>query len=378
MDHCGSFIIHVPTLVNISDIETKPLTGARTRALLSMIGMVESESNEPVGGQEYQEMMEKKDTSSKLKGLSKALMRILVAGSLDGVQGFMEDEEDKGLCYNEDFEKMIEYKDTFGLERSWTMTWWTSMCIVLAISAVITGLVLAFVLAKQYFEKKLRDEIDNLMTMDVDARCTLVSRIISVENLVERTRAHYERVDDSLRRVTSYADVLWESLVENGGCLLRERGDNISERRRAELEEIEGSNVESWRRRTANRVGTPRRMEVSENRGEEQVQDEVQVEEDDSAQYGAPLTEDEPEPFHVRTEDEMTEPEREDPLAGLNESDMIEMDLEDWARRMQIVADYHEDRLREADIREDHQAMYQIQEELDRALTLMDELPRAP
>ena len=119
-------------------------------------------------------------------------------------------------------------------------------------------------------------------------------------------------------------------------------------------------------------------MEVSEDGGEERVQDEVQVEGDESAQYGAPLTEDEPEPFHVRTEDEMTEPEGEDPLAGLNESDRIEMDLEDWARRMQIAADYHEDRLREAEIRGDQEAMYQIQEELDRVLTSMDELPRAP
>ena len=106
-------VVQVPTLVNVSDIETKPLTGSRTRALLFMIGMVETNGNKPVGEQEYQDMMDKKEVSSKVKGLSKALMRILEAGSLDGVQGFVEYVEcnftvgDDTLSVNKFFERMV-------------------------------------------------------------------------------------------------------------------------------------------------------------------------------------------------------------------------------------------------------------------------------
>lgn len=71
----------------------------------------------------------------------------------------------------------------------------------------------------------------------------------------------------------------------------------------------------------------------------------------------------------------MSEPECEDPLAGLTENDRIEMDLTDWARRMQIVANYHEDRLREAEIQGDQEAMFDIQDELDHVYMLMDQLP---
>ena len=117
----------------------------------------------------------------------------------------------------------------------------------------------------------------------------------------------------------------------------------IRETRWAELEGIESSNLANWRRRTANRIGTPRSgATLDYDAGEEREQGEEQDGEDDSTQYGAPSTEDEPEPVHAHTEDEMTEPEREDPLAGLTEGDMIEMDLQDWSRRMRIVADHHE------------------------------------
>jgi len=51
------------------------------------------------------------------------------------------------------------------------------------------------------------------------------------------------------------------------------------------------------------------------------------------------------------------------------------MDLTDWARRMQIVANYHEDRLREAEIQGDQEAMFDIQDELDHVYMLMDQLP---
>ena len=171
-------VIQVPTLVNVSDIETKPLTGARTRALLWMIGMVEDEGNR-VGEIEHQEMMEKKDASSKMKGLSKALMRILVAGSLYGVQGFTENEN--GICYEEDFKEVLVYKDTFGLEHFWTLTLFSTTCMVLAITAVILGLAWVAVQMKRYLDGRFLREIDALMTMDVGVRCALVTRMNSLE-----------------------------------------------------------------------------------------------------------------------------------------------------------------------------------------------------
>ena len=320
-----------------------------------MIGMVESESNRPVGEDEYQDMMEKKDASSKVKGLSKALLGILAAGSLDGVQGFTENE----VCYEEDFKEALVYKETFGLEHSCSLTFWSSMCIVLAIIAVIAGFAWAWVQVKIYVNKKLKEETD-----------TLVARIASLEEANVNAVPWRRNIEAMARRMDTYTDVLWEGLVENGGCLLREREDMIRQTRWTELELIESSNLQEWRRRTADRIATPRN-------NEDQQLDEVGQEHGEEQEGSSTSSEDEPEPTHVRTEEEMTEPEREDPLAGLTESDRIEMDLSDWSRRMQIVANYHEDRLREAEIHGDQEAMFDIQEELDNVYMLMDQLPRA-
>ena len=363
--------VQVPTLVNVSDIETKPLTGARKRALLSMIGMVESESNRPVGENEYQEMMEKRDASSKVKGLSKALMSILAAGRLDGVQGFTEDEN--GVCYEKDFKEILVYKETFGLEHSWTLTLCSSMCIVLAIIAVIAGFAWAWVQVKRYGNKRLMEEIDTLTTIEVEMRGTLMARIASLEEANVNAAPWRENIEAMARRMDTYTDVLWEGLVENGGCLLREREDMIRQTRWTELELIESSNLQEWRRRTADRIATPRNN--GEQQGDEVEQEHGEEQEEDSATYGAPRSEDEPEPTHVHTEEEMSEPECEDVLAGLTENDRIEMDLTDWARRMQIVANYHEDRSREAEIQGDQEAMFDSQDELDHVYMLMDQLP---
>ena len=53
---------------------------------------------------------------------------------------------------------------------------------------------------------------------------------------------------------------------------------------------------------------------------------------------------------------------------------MNNMDRGDWTRRMQIVANHHEERLRHAEIMGDQEAMWNIQEELDEVYLLMDEL----
>ena len=288
---------------------------------------------------------------------------------------FKTDKESE-VCYKEDFEDVLKYKETLGLEHSWTLTWWTSLCIVLAISAVITGMVWAFGKLKRHLTIRLIEEIDTFTSMEVEIRGALIARINSLEEANESAVPWQQNMEAVLRRVDTYTDVLWEGLVENGGCLLREREDMIRKTRWEELEGIESSNLANWRRRTANRIGTPRSGATFDHDAEEErEQGDEQDGEEDSAQYGAPATEDEPEPVHARTEDEMTEPEREDPLAGLTEGGMIEMDLQDWSRRMRIVADHHEANLRAAEIRGDQDAMFEIQEELDRVLLLMDELP---
>ena len=125
------------------------------------------------------------DASSKVKGLSKALMSILAAGRLDGVQGFIEDEN--GVCYEKDFKEILVYKETFGLEHSWTLTLW-------------------------------------------------MARIASLEEANVNAAPWRENIEAMARRMDTYADVLWEGLVENGGCLLREREDMIRQTRWTELD----------------------------------------------------------------------------------------------------------------------------------------------
>ena len=291
-------------------------------------------------------MMEKNEISSKMKGLSKALMRILVVGGLDGVQGFIENEN--GMCYEEDFKEVFVYKDTFGPEHFWTLTLFSTTCMVLAITAVILGLAWVAVQMKRYLDGRFLREIDALMTMDVGVRCALVTRMNSLEEERDKANDRIVGLERDLDRVLNYSNVLWESIVENSGSLLRERHDDISEARWLELEAMESANMQQWRMRTANRIGTPRAREATEDEMEEHF-------EEDSAVYGEPQTEEEPEPTNIRTEEEMSEPEREreDPLAGLTEEDMENMDLQDWSRRMQIVADHHENSLREAEIQGD-------------------------
>ena len=279
-------VVQVPTLVNVSDIETKPLTGARTRALLLMVGMVESENNKPVGEQEYQEMVERKESSSKVKDLSKVLMRILIAGSLDGVQGFMEFKQDAGFCYKEDFEKVLDYEYTFGLEHTWSLAWWTSMCIVLAIIAVIAGCSWAWFQVKRYVNKKIGEEVG-----------ALILRVSNLEIANENAAPWRNNMDRVVRRLDTYVDTLWEGLVENGGCLLTEREDMIREARWTQLEMIESTNLAEWRTRTANRIATPIDNEVANHDGEEE-----RGEVDDTVSHGLPSSNGEPEPVHADSE----------------------------------------------------------------------------
>ena len=199
-----------------------------------------------------------------------------------------------------------------------------------------------------------------------------MTRMNSLEEERDKANDRIVGLERDLDRVLNYSNVLWESIVENSGSLLRERHDDISEARWLELEAMESANMQQWRMRTANRIGTPRAREATEDEMEEHF-------EEDSAVYGEPHTEEEPEPTNIRTEEEMSEPEREreDPLAGLTEEDMENMDLQEWTRRMQIVADHHENSLREAEIQGDQDAMFHIQAELDHVLMLMSFLPAA-
>ena len=64
-------VIQIPTNLNLSDIGTKPLSMARTKALLYCIGMVEDDS--AIGEAEYDEMVTKYEAGKKIKAMARRL-----------------------------------------------------------------------------------------------------------------------------------------------------------------------------------------------------------------------------------------------------------------------------------------------------------------
>ncbi len=122
--------VQIPTDLNLSDIGTKPLSMARTRALFYCVGMVEG--NYAVGEAEYEEMARKHEAGKKIKGMAKTLGKILAVSSLEGAYGYKLVEDDK--CYEIEGNEATENIFTAGASGSMS---WSLACMVLAISAVM-------------------------------------------------------------------------------------------------------------------------------------------------------------------------------------------------------------------------------------------------
>ena len=87
----------IPTAVNSSDIGTKSLSRARTKALMFIIGMVTGYNN-PVGEGEYNEIqvnMHQKKNINRIAGMIKGDMRVAAILALSLVQGVTSAELDK-------------------------------------------------------------------------------------------------------------------------------------------------------------------------------------------------------------------------------------------------------------------------------------------
>jgi hypothetical protein len=82
----GDVIIHqVPTLWNYSDVGTKSLPRSRLLFLLCGIGMVETDTAEPLGLEEYNNVAEQETNRREISKLAKTLKRIALFMTVQGL-----------------------------------------------------------------------------------------------------------------------------------------------------------------------------------------------------------------------------------------------------------------------------------------------------
>ena len=188
-----------------------------------------------------------------------------------------------------------------------------------------------------------------------------------------------------------YASSLWEALVMIGGFRRREEGDLPNEekeellireeenkldweagRSRERRELIESSSPNRFERRSPNRHDTPRSSrgawagenvvneegeDAEEEESEHQAVATMENDGEDDVRYGAPATEDEPEPH---------EPGSEIEGIGANE-----FGLQDQARRMQSLLEWHQNLLDVAQSRGEFDDVKRIERDIEHIEGLM-------
>ena len=75
----------VPTKWNYSDVGTKSLSRARIFLLMNQLGMVDGETGEPVGQEEFEEATREMATSKSIQKVSKAIVRMAMIAGLESV-----------------------------------------------------------------------------------------------------------------------------------------------------------------------------------------------------------------------------------------------------------------------------------------------------
>ena len=379
-------VIRIPTNLNLSDIGTKPLSMARTKALLYCIGMVEDDT--AVGEAEYDEMVTKYEAGQKIKAMAKTLVKILAVSSLEGAYGHKLTEDEK--CYEIEGDEVTE--NDFVAGASWTMSWSLAF-LVLAISAVFF---LSFLLWRAW--KKVNEEVSRMRCQYEALRGEAEefrTRMAEIEVEKEDLRILSQSLRFRIVTAERYASSLWEALVMIGGFRGREEEDLPNEekeelltreeenrldweagssRKRREL--IERSSPKRFDRRSPNRHDTPRSSRgvwAGENVVNEEGEDEEEEEsehqavatmdiDDDDVRYGAPATEDEPEPH---------EPDSE--MEGVGAS---EFGLQDQARRMQRLLEWHQNLLDVTQSRGEFDDVERIERNIEHIEGLMMHLPQ--
>ena len=155
----GSLVVsQVSTLINTSDLGTKPLTAMRLRSLLFLLGFVDSEDGRP--------------NSKKVKQMANLMLRILAVGGLQGISRSELLRED--VCYLTD-EPYMELAST-------SMSLWTSSglallaCVGLAIIAVI-GVMLFFLCKMLRQMEELKENLRVLQTEEMHDINVAMSRM---------------------------------------------------------------------------------------------------------------------------------------------------------------------------------------------------------
>ena len=262
-------VIQIPTSLNLSDIGTKPLSMARTKALLYCIGMVED--NSAVGEAEYDEMLAKYAAGKKIKAMAKTFVKILAVSSLEGAYGHKLVEDEK--CYETEGNEITE--NDFVVGASWTMSWSLAF-VVLAISAVFF---LSFLLWRAW--RKINKEVSRMERQYEALRGEAEefrSRMAEMEMEKEDLKIFSQSLRFRIVTAERYASSLWEALVMTDGFRRREEEDLPNEERedlltredenrldceagrsRERRELIESSSPNRWDRRNPNRLDmTPR------------------------------------------------------------------------------------------------------------------------
>eukprot|EP00435_Cladocopium_sp_Y103_P015276 s4186_g3.t1 len=141
----GDVLVHqVSTVWNFSDVGTKALSRVRLYFLLCGIGLVEAESAEPVGLEEYNSVVEQETNKKELSKLAKAIKQItlLMTAGLGPTSVEAAKIENDAMCFSEI--EAVERDETF----------WTWFAIVLLLSLWI-----GFACFAWFSWKKLQNQV---------------------------------------------------------------------------------------------------------------------------------------------------------------------------------------------------------------------------
>ena len=112
----GSVVIHqVPTLWNFSDVGTKSLPRARLLFLLCGIGMIDAETAEPLGMDEYNNVTEQETNKKEITKLAKMMRKITLLLTVQGLgPAVAESAEVNEQCPGVNFDA-VERQEHFGM-----------------------------------------------------------------------------------------------------------------------------------------------------------------------------------------------------------------------------------------------------------------------
>ena len=79
-------LVQLPTIWNLSDSGTKPLSGKRMEMLLHCMGMARDEGNQTVGQEESHFQLQKYSGNKQVEALARNIARVIVSMGLEPLQ----------------------------------------------------------------------------------------------------------------------------------------------------------------------------------------------------------------------------------------------------------------------------------------------------